>query len=336
VATNVDTVEGAGKRMGGIEDVADILRRHDKFLIVSHIRPDGDCLGSATALLAGLRQMGKTVASYNASGVMEKLRFIPLWQDIRTELPPWTPEVTIFVDCGGVGRVSPTFRPFGYTINIDHHATNESFGDLNWIDIEACAVGEQIYDLLSHMGLELTADMATSLYSSICADTGSFRFPNTNARTFDIAADLTRRGASPAEICRWLYESRGRGEILIAARAFSRMQYECAGRMVWTESFWSSCSEAGGIDSEPEGLATEMRAVDGVEVSILFHQVEQGGLRVGFRGKGAVDCAELARLCGGGGHRNASGYYNEGADYLKVRERVLGLERIAVAKAFPA
>lgn len=321
--------------MGGVGDVADILRKHDRFLIVSHIRPDGDCLGSATALLAGLRKMGKTVAAYNASGVMDKLRFIPLWEEIRTELPSWTPEVTVFVDCGGVGRVSPTFRPFGMTINIDHHATNETFGDLNWLDIEACAVGEQIYDLLAELGIAITPDMATSIYTSICADTGSFRFPNTNARTFDIAADLTRLGANPAEICRYLYESRSKGEVLIAARAFSRMKYECGGRLVWTEIFWSDYAEAGGIDHEPEGLATEMRAVDGVEVSILIHQVQQGGLRVGFRGKGAVDCADLARLCGGGGHRNASGYYNEGANYDKERERVLALAREAVRKVFP-
>ncbi len=113
------SVESSESVLVGPGEIARVLQEKDDFLIVSHIRPDGDCFGSATALLAGLEKLGKRVASYNSSGPIEKLRFIPGADRITDRLPEWTPQVTIFVDCGGVKRVSPTFEPQGMTINID-------------------------------------------------------------------------------------------------------------------------------------------------------------------------------------------------------------------------
>ncbi len=318
--------------MGSAQDVADVILRSRRILVVSHLRPDGDCLGSATALLAALRARGIEAVGYNETGVLEKLRFIPNSDLVSTNLPDWTPDTTIFVDCGGVGRVSPTFQPQGFLINIDHHATNEQFGDLNWIDVSACAVGEQIHELLGVLGAEITPEIAYSLYVSICADTGSFRFPNTNARTFELAAELTKLGADPAEVCRNLFESRSRGEILLSGRALARIRFDCDGKLAWSELLWPDYAEAGGVDHEPDGLSTELRSIEGVEVAILFHEVEGGGLRAGFRGKGGVDCAALAQRCGGGGHRNASGYFNDQVDYEAEREKILGYTQEAIKK----
>ncbi len=321
---------GTDAKMGGPQDVADVIRRSKRILVVSHLRPDGDCLGSATALLKGLESLGIEAAGYNETGVLEKLRFIPNTDLISTNLPDWTPDTTIFVDCGGVGRVSPVFEPQGFLVNIDHHATNEQFGDLNWIDISACAVGEQIFELLGVLGVDITREIAYSLFVSVCADTGSFRYPNTNEKTFELAAELTRRGADPAEICRNLFESRSRNEVILTARAYSRIRFECDGKLAWSELLWDDYAEAGGVDHEPDGLSTELRAVEGVEMSILFHEVEGGGLRAGFRGKGAVDCAALAQRCGGGGHRNASGYFSDKVEYEAERTKILEWAREAI------
>jgi len=308
-------------------EIASFLREHDNYLIVSHVRPDGDCLGSATGLLAALRHIGKRVAAYNVSGVEEKLQFIPNVEAVSRELPKWTPAVTLFVDCGGLGRVAPGFKPAGIVVNIDHHATNERFGDLNYIDITAAAVGEQIYYILREMGIGLTKEIATSLYVSIAADTGSFRFPNTSAQTFRIAADLADAGADPALVCRNLFESKSRAEMVLTGKVLNRALFECDGALCWSEIMWEDYAAVGGDEHEPDGVTTELRSIKGVEVAILFHELEGGGIRVGFRGKGLVDCAAIATHFGGGGHYNASGYYNDTVDYTEERNRILELSK---------
>ncbi|MBI5154850.1 bifunctional oligoribonuclease/PAP phosphatase NrnA [Candidatus Poribacteria bacterium] len=320
---SMETVEESEERIGSAAEVAEVLKNRDHILIVSHVRPDGDCLGSATALIQGLKGLGKTVASYNPSGVPDKLKFIPFVEEVRDKMPEWRPEVTLFVDCGGPSRVTPGFTPIGYCINIDHHATNERFGDLNYIDTGASAVGEQIFHLLEALGVSVTPDMATCIYTSIAADTGSFRYPNTNARTFDMVAALTRAGAKPAWICQQLYESKTREEIELTGRVLNRLNFECGGRLIWSELMWEDYEAVGGEDYEPEGLVSDIRAIDGVEVSILFHELKGGGLRAGLRGKGNVDCAWIAQQFGGGGHFNAAGYFNDKVVYAAERSRML-------------
>ena len=327
-------VDSAAASLVGPEEVARVLREGDNFLIVSHIRPDGDCFGSATALQAALEYMGKRVASFNASGAIEKLRFIPGSERIVDALPTWTPAVTIFVDCGGVSRVSRDFVPQGLTINIDHHATNDAFADLNYIDVGATAVGEQILTLFDVLEIPLTSDIATSLMTSITSDTGSYRYPNTSARSFLTAARLCEAGADPAWICLQLYESRTENEVRLTARALSRLKLECGGRLAWSELLMRDYRECGGVENEPEGLVTEMRSIHGVEMSILFHETESGGLRAGFRGKGGVDCSALAASLGGGGHVNAAGYHNPAVVYVTEREHILELARAKVRQAF--
>jgi phosphoesterase RecJ-like protein len=334
VASSAVSADSSVSALVGPEEVARVLRERDNFLIVSHIRPDGDCFGSATALLAGLEAMGKRVASYNASGPIDKLRFIPGADRISDQLPDWTPDVTVFVDCGGVKRVSPEFEPQGLTINIDHHATNDAFADLNYIDIGATAVGEQILIIFDVLGITITPGIATSLMTSITSDTGSYRYPNTSARSFLTAARLCEAGADPAWICLQLYESRTEEEVRLTARALNRLQIECGGRLAWSELLMSDYRECGGVENEPEGLVTEMRSIHGVEISILFHETESGGIRAGFRGKGGVDCAGLAQVLGGGGHFNAAGYHNPTVKYEAEREHILELARKKVREAF--
>ncbi len=315
------------------EDIARLLSARDRILIVSHLRPDGDCLGSTAGLYTGLARMGKTVAAYNASGVSEYLSFIPNVDCVQTALPDWTPEVTVFVDCGGVGRVSPDFKPQGLVVNIDHHATNDAFGEVNYIDTRACAVGEQIFHVLNALEVEITPDIATALYVSVAADTGCFRYSSTNAHTFEIAAQLVEKGAAPADVSISLFESKTREEIFLTARCMSRLQYDCDGRMSWSELRWADFEEVGGIQHEPEGLSTDIRAIRGVEIGILFRELKGKGIRAGFRGKGNVDCAALAQMLGGGGHFNAAGYFDGEAEYEAERDRILGLARDLVLKS---
>lgn len=319
-----------------LAQAAQLLAENNDFLIVSHLRPDGDCLGSATGLMMGLEAMGKRVAAYNHSGVPKKLNFVPSSDRVSTKLPDWKPGLVVFVDCGGRERVHADFRPTAPTLNIDHHATNSRFGDWNYVDLDAAAVGEQVLDVLTQLGVPITRDIATSLYTSIASDTGSFRYPSTTGRTLDKGALLLKRGADAAAICQALYESRSRGELLLTGKAFANLRFECDGRFVWSELRAADYREAGGIDNEPEGLVTDMRGIEGVEVSMLLHEVEPRGIRCGLRSKSVFDCSKLAAELGGGGHRNASGYFNDHVEFEAEKKRIMEIAMRHLAEAYGA
>ncbi|MGF1574091.1 MAG: bifunctional oligoribonuclease/PAP phosphatase NrnA [Sumerlaeia bacterium] len=321
-------------KTANVQDIAKLLKVHQSILVVSHQRPDGDCFGSATALLRGLQLMGKQVAGYNASGVSEKLKFIPFTDLISDQLPEWTADVTVFVDCGNAKRVAPDFVPQGTTINIDHHISNDCFGDYNYIDANACAVGEQILHLLGALDIPISSSIANSLFASVSSDTGSFRYSNTNAHSFEIGRILVEKGANPGWVCEQLFESKTREEVQLQARAMNNIRYECEGRLSWSELRWADYVAAGGAQHEPEGLSTELRSIIGVEISLLFHETEDGGLRCSLRSKGRVDCNKIAGAFGGGGHANAAGYKSKGKPYEQHRDEIIAAAMVAVNEIF--
>ncbi len=318
-------------KTGPIAQVANIIRENDRFLVVSHLRPDGDSLGSQTALLLALRALGKTASAWAVEPIHRKWSFLPGVHHISTEMPDWTPEVTLVVDCGAAYRVAEGFQPVGKVVDIDHHLSNDMFGDVNWVDTEACATGEQIYALLAELDVPLSPEIASCLYVAVMTDTGGFRFSNTTAQAFRIAADCVMAGADPAEIGLHIFETRPAGEFLLRAKVFGSLHFEYDGALVWSEIHMVDYDAAGGEEVEPEGLSSEIRGIEGVEIAVLLHEMPEGTLRVNFRGKGKVDCSRIATACGGGGHFNASGAVVRGMPYEEARDFVLGKVREAVA-----
>jgi phosphoesterase RecJ-like protein len=321
------TLLSAGKSIDpphlAVEKVARELRDRDKFLICSHVRPDGDCIGSTLGLLYALESMGKTVRAYNQSAIPLNFQFLPGWERISNNRQDgFNPEVMVFVDCGGPDRVADDFETSGFVINIDHHATNEVFGDVNYIDVKATAVGEQIFSIVEKMQIPLTPEIASNLYLAILSDTGGFRYPNTRMHTFEVAARLVDAGANPSRIAQEFYETRSPESLWLQGQVLGNLHLECGGTLCWSEIKWDMYKKVGGEENEPEGLVSEMRGVRGVEVSLLVHELEAGGLRVGIRSKGNVDVSALAQRLGGGGHHNASGAYIVG-DYDEIKGRVL-------------
>ncbi len=315
--------DGSRIDVAGPAEIAQLIKQADDFLIVSHMRPDGDCLGSTIGLAAGLLSLGKRVAAYNASPLTEKWSFLEGIGLVSNDLPDWNPQSTIFVDCGSIDRVRPDFSPKGKVINIDHHLTNTRFGEWNYIDIDACAVGEQIHALLHVLDVEITPQIAGALYLSIMTDTGSFRYSNTSGRAFKIAGDLVEAGANVAELAQAVFESRSREEVALMAKAYTSLTYDLDGTFAWAELRKADYEAHGGYENEPEGLSSDLRGVEGVEVSCLMHEMPDGSLRAGFRGKGKVDCASIAGACGGGGHFNAAGAHLKGGTYEELRAKVL-------------
>ncbi len=324
------------RRAVNLAETVEILRRSDNILVVSHLRPDGDCIGSSVALLLGLKSLGKRVAAYNRDGLGPKTNYLRGSDCIQTTMPPWQVDLTVFVDCGAVRRVADGFAPVGKTLNIDHHLTNDRFADYNFIDVDAAAVGEQVINILGALGVTITPEIASAAYLSVMSDTGGFRYSNTNAATFDLAARLVRLGADPGTASTAYYESRERGEFLLSGRAYERLKVELDGAFAWSELRSGDYDDAGGEEVEPDGLVNELRAIRGVEISLLFHEMRTGGLRGGLRGKGRIDCAEVAQRFGGGGHFNAAGLVVSDRPFEEARELVLRELRTYVAEQLAA
>jgi phosphoesterase RecJ-like protein len=208
------------------EQIAQVLREHQRFAILGHVRPDGDALGSQLALALCLEQLGKDVRVWNEDGMLEKYSFLP-----RAELltkPPATPadfDVAVALDTAIQTRLGNTLAGVGSAkiwINIDHHSSNPGYGDLVIVDPTAPATGEIIFNLIKSQGLPMNHDIAENLYAAISTDTGSFQYPKTSARTFDIAAELVRVGdLDVGKISQQLYENypRRRLELCVLATA---------------------------------------------------------------------------------------------------------------------
>ena len=307
--------------------IGEILRQHQRFLVCGHVRPDGDCIGSQLALYFLLTQMGKTVRLYNSGPILDNFSFVPGIEKIETTFDKtYKPDVSIFVDCGAEDRVTGDATPSGILVNIDHHTSNGHFGDVNYIDPDATAVGEQLFHIITAMDEAISKDIATCLYLAILADSGSFRFTNTTRVTFVVASRLVEAGAEPSAIAQAFFENKTPESLRLGAQALANLHYECGGKLVWSEITQKMYKAVGGEKNEPESLVSQMRAIKGVEVAILIHEIPEGGLRAGLRSRGAVDVSRIAIELGGGGHPNAAGCFIKG-DYDALKQQLLSTTR---------
>lgn len=310
-----------------VYDIAQVIRSNDSFLIAGHLRPDGDCLGSGLGLYCLLKGMGKKVRFYTPGPLASYFTFLPYFDQVETQIPEVAPgEITIYVDSADPDRVDEQFRPQGYLVNIDHHISNTSFAQLNWIDSEATAAGEQIYRLALVLGQTITPEIATCLYTALMTDSGGFRFSNTDQMTFEAAAHLVRSGANPAQIAEAIFESRKPGTVRLIGEVYERLVFEFGGHFVWSEVTRDVYERVGGEEYEPEGLSSDIRGIEGVEISALFYETPDRQCRVGLRSKGKINVSQLAQQLGGGGHHNASGAMIR-EEYETAKAKVLDVVR---------
>ncbi|MCD6385942.1 bifunctional oligoribonuclease/PAP phosphatase NrnA [Candidatus Sumerlaeota bacterium] len=318
-----------------LHQICDVINSHQSFLICGHIRPDGDCLGSALGLYFSLRQLGKTVQVFIPGLIQKHYMFLPGIEVIRSS-PDETfkQEVVIFVDCSSIDRVfEDDITPEGIIVNIDHHQTNKVYGNINYIDPSACAVGAQIFEIVHTLGLTFTPEISNNLFLAILADTGGFKYSNTTTSTFEIAAQLCRYGANPSWVAQEFYSNVTLETVQITAEVLKTLHFEFDGKLLWSEITQEIYQKYGGEQNEPESLVGELRRIKGVEVAILIHELSEGGLRASFRSRGAVDVSKIASELGGGGHPNASGCYIRG-DYQALKQKLLDIARTHLSNVF--
>src|SRR6266436_2021131 len=309
------------------DQIGKVLREHQQFVVLGHVRPDGDALGSQLALGLSLQQLGKNVQIWNEEGMLEKYSFLP-----RAELltkPPATPEhvdVAIALDTAIQNRLGTTLAAVGSAkiwINIDHHLTNPGYGDLVIIDPSAPATGEIIFRLIKSQHLPFDHDIAENLFAAISSDTGSFQYPQTSARTFEIAAELVRAGVDVSRLSQQLYENYPRRRLELLRELLRTMRFEHGGRVASFSLSSKTAADLGVLPEDNEGLIDHLRATRGVIVAVFFEELAEGKVRISMRSKDeAVDVCAICQKFGGGGHTLAAGARIRGS-LAEVEEKVL-------------
>jgi len=308
-------------------EIGRALREHNKFAVLSHVRPDGDALGSTLALALSLKELGKEVRAWNEEGMLEKYNFLAQ-AELLTE-PPNTPEdfdVAIALDTAVQNRLGTTttaVRSAKFWINIDHHPSNPRYGDLVYIDPTAPATGQILFELLTNQKFPITPAIAENLYAAISTDTGSFQYPNTTVRTFEIAAELVRCGVEVGRISQLLYENFPRRRIELLRDLLATMRFGCDGKLAYFSLSQASALALGVIPEDNEGLIDHLRAIRGVIVAIFFEELTDGKVRVSMRSKNdAVDVCAICTQFGGGGHVLAAGARVRGT-LREVEEKIV-------------
>jgi phosphoesterase RecJ-like protein len=316
-----------------IVQILTLFRERDRFLITSHARPDGDAIGSALALLHLLESMGKSAVVAFADPIPAMYQCLPGVERIISTIPAEPPQVAVFLECDSVQRTGFDRIPAGLLVNIDHHQSGRAFCDVNWIDPSACAVGAMLYDLAIASGVEISAAMASCLYTAVLTDTGSFTYASTISATFGLAEHLLQRGADSNAIARAIYFSNTESKVRVLAAALSNMKIE--GEIAWTSLDRDELERAGAVAEDCEGIVNHLIGIAGIRAAVFLREVPGGDrFRLNLRSKGDVDVAEVAERFSGGGHRHASGCTIEG-QRAEVTARILAELRNACRSPVP-
>lgn len=296
--------------MDDLRRIAEALRGGRKWLVVGHFQPDADSYGACGAAAAALRKLGLEAACLNENGAVDFYRFIPGVAGTLSEFPPGEWDGALVCDCADPdrigGRLKAPVLALPRVINIDHHFSNTMFGAMNFVRSEASSTSELIFDLICELGAALDAAIAESLLAGVMADTGMFRYSSVSARTFEVAAALTRAGARPHEIARRLYGDRRLSAVLLQAEALRGMQLSSAGALAMVVVAPEMMERFGASGEDCENLVEAARDVAGVKIAAAIRH-QEGLWKVSLRSKDPrLNVSAIAAEFGGGGHRQAA------------------------------
>jgi len=318
------------------EQIGQALREGGRFAVLSHVRPDGDALGSQLALGLSLKRLGKDVRIWNEEGMLEKYSFLPS-ANLLTK-PPADPEdvdVAIALDTAiqnRLGTALPAVRSAKVWINIDHHPSNPGYGDLVYINPKAPATGQILFELIRSEKLPIDAAIAENLYVAISTDTGSFQYPNTTARTFEMAAELVRAGVDVGRVSQLTYENYPRRRAELLRDLLGTMRFEANDRVASFSLSLATAKKLGVLPEDNEGLIDHLRAIHGIIVAVFFEELADGKVRVSMRSKSEkVNVCAICEKFGGGGHVLAAGARIRGT-LAEVEKKILEEVRDVVGR----
>ena len=296
-----------------IGDIRIVLERSRRVVVITHIDPDGDAIGTQLAFGAYLRALGKDVVLVHDSEIPQKYMFLPeIDRLVKVDRVDGIPrfDTAVVLECPNADRMGAASRflaPGTAIINIDHHPDSAVEGDVSWVDVTASSVGEMAYEFFAESGFKITHDVATQLYAAILTDTGRFRFESTTPRALVIAGELVAAGADPRTICDRIYFDLEPATMLLTARVLNSIEYFADGQICVIVLSQAMLAETGAGEGSTEGLVDYTLYTKGVLVGVLLKEGDGKGTKVSLRSRGDFNVAAIASRLGGGGHFNAAG-----------------------------
>ncbi|MDQ3688221.1 MAG: bifunctional oligoribonuclease/PAP phosphatase NrnA [Acidobacteriota bacterium] len=291
-----------------LSQVVELIESKRRFAITSHIRPDGDGLGSSLGLYWLLRALDKDPEVIMRDPVPFSYRKLPGAADVRvTHAVDCSYDAVFVIECSDITRPGLLNLDKQTVVNIDHHSTTAMFGTINWIDSTASAVGEMIYNLCKAIGVRPTKEIAECVYTAVLTDTGSFHYSNTSERTFKVASELVRAGVKPAKISQAVFSNYPWSKIELLSRVLATAQRDVTGRIAYLRQTLEMLEQAGASDEDADGFVNYPLSCGQVEAVAFLKESAPGVYRTSLRSKGDINVARIAEKFGGGGHRNAAG-----------------------------
>ncbi len=316
-----------------LSQVVELIENKQRFGITTHIKPDGDGVGSSLGLFWLLKSLGKSAEVVVRGDIPPAYHQLPGADEIRNIERVDRPYDAVFViECSDLERPGIDGLENEFTVNIDHHATSEHFGTINWIDSTASAVGEMIYNLCKAIGGRVTKEIAECVYMALVTDTGSFHFSNTTERTLKVASELIKAGVKPATISEAVYNNYPWSRIELMRQVLETVRRDESGKVAFLRQTLKMRERSGAVDGDNNGFVNIPLAARDILAAVYMREVGENAYRVSLRSKGDINVARIAEKFGGGGHRNAAGLQVEG-DWDEKEAELVDAVREAVERA---
>lgn len=297
-----------------LEAALRFMRENDRFLVVSHVSPDGDAVSSTLAVGLMLEALGKSFVMANADPVPGKFACLNGFRDIQPAggkaKSEFSYEHVIAVDCADyerIGAAADWFAPDRQLLNIDHHATNDGYGNVRLIRPDAASTTELLYELIEALGIGWSKPLAECIYTGLLTDTGGFRYSNTTPRVMEIASRMLSYGVVGHELAEALLERMPYSQVQLLRRALATLTFDCDRQICWMVLKLDDLAKSEASHEHSDGIVNYARNIEGVRVGLLFKETSHDEVKVSFRSDGSVDVAAFARTIGGGGHARAAG-----------------------------
>lgn len=316
-----------------LSQVIEVIENKQNFAITTHVRPDGDGIGSSLGLCWLLKSLGKNAEVILRDEIPKAYKELPGADEVLKVAEVNGKYDAVFViECSDIDRPGIRNLENQLVVNIDHHSTCEHFGKVNWIDATASAVGEMIYNLCKAIGGRVTKEIAECVYLALVTDTGSFHFPNTTERTLKVASELVKVGVKPARISEAVYNGYSWSRIDLMRQVLATVKRSENGNVAWMRQSLEMSENAEAVDGDNNGFVNIPLSAKEIQAVVYMREVQPGAFRVSLRSKGNINVARVAEKFGGGGHKNAAGCRVTG-DWDELEEKIIAAMIEAIEKA---
>ncbi len=295
------------------------IQNASNIVLVSHINPDGDALGSELGMYALLKNAGKKVTVFNVTKPLPQyLDFLPNFNKVTNVLPK-NYDLLISFDCGSFDRLGIEKKET-FLINFDHHISNTNYGDINIIDAKAASTSQVVYNFCKANGMETDKNAAVCLYTALVTDTGSFQYESVNDKVFEMAAEMVKCGVKPDFVSKMLFQRDRLSRLRLLAKSYETIEMCCEGEAVFAEVTKEMMEITGAIKDDTDTIVNSIRAIARVEVAVMLREDDEG-IKVSLRSKNYADVSKIAVKYGGGGHIRAAGAtIKDEFDFEKVKK----------------